>query len=126
MPSLRGFAKKRDATNTRKMCWWVAPDFIFYNELKTTNSPRQMAKQHQITLKFETYLVGKLTNVIWGEYWDAKYFVDNSTKMSFEKMFHDMYELNLETQRTIQHVMRTLMGLPYNWTTLDECYRRQP
>jgi hypothetical protein len=54
-----------------------------------------MAKQHQITLKFETYWVGKLTNVIWGEYWDAKYFVDNSTKMSFEKMFHDMYELNL-------------------------------
>jgi hypothetical protein len=85
-----------------------------------------MAKQHQITLKFETYWVGKLTNVIWGEYWDAKYFVYNSTKMSFEKMFHDMYELNLETQITIQHVMRTLMGLPYNWTTPDECYRRQP
>ncbi len=38
------------------------------------------------------------TNVIWGEYWDTKYFVDNSTKMSFEKMFHDMYELNPKTQ----------------------------
>jgi hypothetical protein len=48
--------------------------------------------------------------------------VENSTKMSFEKMFHEMYELNLETQRTIQHVMCTLMGLPYNWTTPNECY----
>jgi hypothetical protein len=36
MPSLYGFAKKQDATNTRKMSWWVALDFIFYNELKTT------------------------------------------------------------------------------------------
>jgi hypothetical protein len=60
-----------------------------------------MAKQHQITLKSKTYLVGKLTNVIWGEYWDPKYFVNNSTKMSFDKMFRDMYELNPKTQRTI-------------------------
>jgi hypothetical protein len=41
-----------------------------------------MAKQHATTLKSETYLMGKLANVIWGEDWDVEYFVDNSTKMS--------------------------------------------
>jgi hypothetical protein len=40
--------------------------------------------------------VGKPINVIWGEDWDAKYFVDNLTKMSFGKMIHDMYESNIE------------------------------
>jgi hypothetical protein len=36
----------------------------------------------------------RLTNVIWGDDQDAKYFVDNSTKMSFGKLIHDMYDLN--------------------------------
>jgi hypothetical protein len=73
-----------------------------------------MAKQHATTLRFEAYLVGKFTNVIWGENWDAKYFVNNLTKMSFGKVIHDMYEPNLEACRTIQHVVHTLMGPPYN------------
>jgi hypothetical protein len=41
--------------------------------------------------------VGKLANVIWGENWDAKYLLDNSTKMSFAKVIHDMYEVNPKT-----------------------------
>jgi hypothetical protein len=53
-----------------------------------------MAKQHQTTLKFEPYLVGKLENVISNEDWDAKYFVNNSTKLSFGKVIHDIYEPN--------------------------------
>jgi hypothetical protein len=73
-----------------------------------------MAKQLATTLKFEAYLVGKLTNVIWGEDWNAKYFVNNLTKMSFGKVIHDMYEPNPETCRTIRHVVHTLMGLLYN------------
>jgi hypothetical protein len=55
-----------------------------------------MVKQHQTTLRFEAYWVGKLVNVISGEDWDAKYFVDNLTKMSFGKMIHDMYESNIK------------------------------
>jgi len=81
-----------------------------------------MANQHAITLRFKTYSVGKVINVIWDDDWDAKYFVDNSTKMSFGKLIHDMYDLNLEAQRTIQHVVHTLMGPPYNWTALKKCY----
>jgi hypothetical protein len=81
-----------------------------------------MAKQHATTLKFEAYSMGKLAIVIWGDDWDAKYFVNNSTKMSFGKLIHDMYDPNPEAQRTIQHVMHKLMGPPYNWTTLEECY----
>ncbi len=54
-----------------------------------------MVKQHQTTLRFEPYQMGKPINVIWDEDWDAKYFVDNLTKM-FGKMIHDMYELNIE------------------------------
>jgi hypothetical protein len=55
-----------------------------------------MAKQHQTTLKFAAYSVGKLENGIWGEDWDAKYFLNNSTKLSFGKVIHDIYELNLK------------------------------
>jgi hypothetical protein len=55
-----------------------------------------MAKQHQTTLRSKTFSVGKLANVLWGENWDAKYFVENSTKMSFDKVIHDMYEPNLK------------------------------
>jgi hypothetical protein len=73
-----------------------------------------MAKQHATTLRFEAYLVGKLTNVIWGEDWDVEYFVDNSTKMSFGRLIHDMYNPNPKAQRIVQHVMRTLMWFPYN------------
>jgi hypothetical protein len=73
-----------------------------------------MAKQHATTLRFEAYLVGKLTNVIWGEDWDAEYFVDDSTKMSFGRLIHDMYDPNPKAQRIVQHVMRTLMWFPYN------------
>jgi hypothetical protein len=39
-----------------------------------------MAKQHQKILRSKVCLVGKLANVIWGENWDAKYFMDYSTK----------------------------------------------
>jgi hypothetical protein len=28
MPSLYGFAKEQDATNAKKMRWWVAPNFF--------------------------------------------------------------------------------------------------
>jgi len=55
-----------------------------------------MIKQNQTTLKFEAYSMGKLKNVMWGENWDAKYFVNNSTNMSFGKVIHDMYESNLK------------------------------
>jgi hypothetical protein len=30
MPSLYGFTKEQNATNTMKMCWWVAPILFFY------------------------------------------------------------------------------------------------
>jgi hypothetical protein len=79
-----------------------------------------MAKQHATTLRFETYSMGKLAYARWGDDWDAKYFVDN--KMSFGKLIHNMYGPNREAQRIIQHIVRTSMGLPYNWTTLEECY----
>jgi hypothetical protein len=39
MPSLYGFANEQNATNAKKMCWWVVVELFFvYNELKTTNS----------------------------------------------------------------------------------------
>jgi hypothetical protein len=62
--------------------------------LKIANSPWQMAKQHATTLKSEAYSVGKLANVIWGEDWDVECIMDNSTKMSFRKLIHDMYDRN--------------------------------
>jgi hypothetical protein len=37
--------------------------------------------------------------------------MDNSTKMSFGKLIHDMYDPNPKAQRIIQHIARTLMGL---------------
>jgi hypothetical protein len=40
--------------------------------------------------------VGKLANVIWDEDWDVEYFVNNSTKMSFRKIIHDIYDPNIE------------------------------
>jgi hypothetical protein len=46
--------------------------------------------------------------------------------MSFGEMIHDMYEPNLKAQQIVQHVMRTMMGPPYNWFALDECYWKQP
>jgi hypothetical protein len=85
-----------------------------------------MVKQHQKVVKPKAYSMGKLANVIWGEDWDAKYFVNNSTKISFVKVFHNMYEPNLEAQKIVQRVMHALMGPPYNWTTPNECYQRQP
>ncbi len=69
-------------------------------------------------MRFKTYLEGKLENVIWGDDWDVEYFVDNSTKMLFGKVIHDMYE----PQKNVQHIVHTLMGPPYNWTTPNECY----
>jgi hypothetical protein len=53
-----------------------------------------MAKQHTTTLRFEAHSTGKLANVIWGDDWDVEYFVDNSTKMSFGKLIHDVHGLN--------------------------------
>jgi hypothetical protein len=58
-----------------------------------------MAKQHVTTLRSETYSMSKLVNTIWGEDWDAKYFVDNFTKMSFRKVIHDtLYDPNPKAQ----------------------------
>jgi hypothetical protein len=34
-----------------------------------------------------------------GDDWDAKYFVDNSTKMSFGKLIHDMYDPNSKNEK---------------------------
>jgi hypothetical protein len=85
-----------------------------------------MAKQHATTLKSKAYSVGRLTNFIWGDDWDAKYFVDNSTKVSFRKLTHDMYDPNLKAQKNVQHIVCTLIGPPYNWTTPKERYRKQP
>jgi hypothetical protein len=85
-----------------------------------------VAEQHTTTLKYEAYSMGRLPNVIWGENWDAKYFVDNSTKISFEKLIHDMYDTDPKAQRIVQDIMHTLMGPRYNWTAFDECYQRQP
>jgi len=63
-----------------------------------------MAKQQQAILKSKTYSMGRYTNVIWGENWDVEYFMDNSFKMSFGKVIHNMYKLNPKAWRTIQHV----------------------
>jgi hypothetical protein len=38
-PSFYGFAKEQDATNAKKVCWWVAQELFFgYNESGITNS----------------------------------------------------------------------------------------
>jgi hypothetical protein len=70
----------------------------------------------------EAYSISRLTNAIWGDDWDVKYFVDNSTNMPFGKLIHDMYDPNIKAQRIVQHVVRILMGPPYNWTALEKCY----
>ncbi len=44
--------------------------------------------------------MGRLTNVTWGDDWDVEYFVDNSTKMSFGKLIHDMYDTNPKAQKS--------------------------
>ncbi len=76
---------------TQKNCVNELPQKkIVYSKLRTTNSLRQFAKQHAITLKFEAYSMGRLVNVIWGDDWDVEYFVDNSTKMSIGKLIHDI------------------------------------
>jgi hypothetical protein len=50
---VHGFAKEQDATNTRKMRWWVVPELFFVcSKLGFANFPQQMAKQHATTLKF--------------------------------------------------------------------------
>jgi len=39
-PSLYGFAKEQDATNVKKVCWWVALKLFFvYCKSGMTNSP---------------------------------------------------------------------------------------
>jgi hypothetical protein len=38
--------------------------------------------------------LGRLANAIWGDDWDVEYFEGNSTKMSFGKLIHDMYDPN--------------------------------
>jgi hypothetical protein len=85
-----------------------------------------MVKQHVTTLRFKAYLVAMQTNVIWGDNHDAKYFVDNSTKISFGKLIHDMHNPNPKAQRTIQHIVCMLVGPPYNWIAPKECYWRHP
>jgi hypothetical protein len=60
-----------------------------------------MAKQHTTTLRYETYSMGMLANVVWGDDWDARYYVDNSTKTSFGKLIHDMYDLNPKAQKIV-------------------------
>jgi hypothetical protein len=45
--------------------------------------------------------MGMLANVVWGDDWDARYYVDNSTKMSFGKLIHDMYDLNPKAQKIV-------------------------
>jgi hypothetical protein len=70
--------------------------FFVYNKLRTINSLQRMAKQHTTTLRSKAHFVGKLANVICSDDWDVEYFVDNSTKMSFGQLIHDMYGLNPE------------------------------
>jgi hypothetical protein len=106
----------------KKKCWWVALKLFFvYIKLGIANSVQQMAKQHATTLRFKVDSVDRLVNVIWGDDWDVKYFVNNSTKMSFGKLIHDMYDPNPEAQIIVHHVVRTLVGPPYNWTALEKC-----
>jgi hypothetical protein len=39
MPPLYGFANEQDATNAKKMRWWVVVELFFvYSELRTANS----------------------------------------------------------------------------------------
>jgi hypothetical protein len=67
-PSLYDFAKEQDATNAKKIHWWVALELFFvYSKSGIKNSPQRMAKQHATTLRSKTDSMGKLANVIWGD-----------------------------------------------------------
>jgi hypothetical protein len=56
-PSLYGFAKEQDATNAKKVYWWVAPKLFFvYSKSRFANSLQQMAKQHAIILKLSKHI----------------------------------------------------------------------
>jgi hypothetical protein len=44
---------------------------------------------------FEAYLMGKFTNVIWDEDWDANYFW-MIQPICLGKVIHDMYKVNLK------------------------------
>jgi len=124
MPSLYGFTNEQDTTSAREVCWWVTSIFLFCLQ-KTKNYKFPLMNGQATSNNFGIWNIfdGQASKfVIWGEDWDVEYFVKNSTKMSFRKVIHDMYEPNPEARKIVQHVMRTLMGPPYNWTTLDECY----
>jgi hypothetical protein len=85
--------EKKKKKKKKKNFWWVALELFFvYSKSRIANSLQQMAKQHATTLKSKACSMGRLANVIWGDHWDAKYFVNNSTKMSFGKLIHDMYD----------------------------------
>jgi hypothetical protein len=97
-----GFSKEQNAIETRKTHSWEAPKlFSVQDELKTMNFFWCMAKQHYTTLRFVACSMGKLANVIWNKNWDTNYFLDNSTKLSFAKLIHDMYEMNLKSQKIV-------------------------
>jgi hypothetical protein len=74
--SLYDFAKEQDATNTKKIHWWVALELFFvYSKSRITNSLQQMAKQHATTFRSKTYSMGKLANVIWGDDYTTPKFI---------------------------------------------------
>jgi hypothetical protein len=99
-PLLYG-SKEQDAINSRKMNWWVAGNLFFVHDKSgTTNSPWCITKMTLTILKQESYLVGKLANVIRGEDWD-EYFFNNLTKMSFAKVIHDMYKVNPNVRKIV-------------------------
>jgi len=74
-------------------------------------------------LNSKAYSMGKFTILIWGEDCNVEYFMDNLTKMPFDKVIHDMYKSNLEAQQIVQHVMCTLgtsIQLDPTWRTLPK------
>jgi hypothetical protein len=57
-----------------------------------------MVKQQQTFFEVWNIFNGQADKFHMGEDWDVRYFVENSIRLSFGKVIHDMYELNLEAQ----------------------------
>jgi hypothetical protein len=94
-PSPYGFAKKK--------------------EIPTQRQGSSMAGGIK-ALKLETYLVGKLVQLIWQEEIDVEYFADSSTMSHFRVQLREMLDPNPNMARSPQLVMNVMMGPPYNWT----------
>ena len=120
-----GYATREEMETQRKQRFWVAPElFYVFGPPNSDTSIDRMQRKHLYSRAADAYSVGKVAQMMWKDEPAPDFLKDYMLQSKFHATLEDLTREDPKVRKSVNDVVTTLMGPPYNFPVPEECFRR--